>query len=167
MNLNQLLNGNEIPSTKKITYKELVELIQKRLTQLNEHYVWNQFSYIEELRRIHIGTLPYLVFLGKKLNIEIELWNVKTSLNGTIFDVDLSQQIQKLYEDVNNIVTSTYEYRQNIYKNIVNDYFNIGLCLGTTPTQLHKYYKEEKKSVIENFRHDIQKYYIHRRYFKT
>ncbi|MYL34341.1 hypothetical protein GLW08_10720 [Pontibacillus yanchengensis] len=163
MNLSQLLNGNEIPSTKRITYKELTSIIQKRLLQLNEHYVWYQFTYLEELREMYVGTLPYFIFLGRKINVEP--WKVKRSLDGWVFDVDITEQIQALYMEMNKVITS--EHQQDVFQNIIEQYCNIGLTLGITPNQIQHRYKQERKNMIEPFRNEIMKHYIQRRYFGT
>ncbi|MFC0525556.1 hypothetical protein ACFFGV_18385 [Pontibacillus salicampi] len=161
MNLEKLMKENATFSKKSVTSIELVNLIQKRLLYVNEHYIWYSLNDLGKMQELYLRTLPYLLFLGYKH--KMQPWTVKSPLLNS-FEKDISEEIYKL-----NVEVSTFPYverQQKAFETIINQYCMLGLNLGLTPKHIQNMYLQEKHRLCEPFETDMMTSYIQKTYIE-
>jgi len=132
MNLQTIFSFIGLSKEEQVTEGTLVKMLRKRLLLLHDVYVWKR----EEAKLIetYMQTLPYILLLGKKL--DVQPWTVKVELTPSIFDKNISESLVFINTQCNCI--SDEKYPQICFEFLLHEYLMIGLNIGMSPKQMEK-----------------------------
>ncbi|KGX91022.1 hypothetical protein [Pontibacillus marinus] len=160
MDLKNLFKYIKAEDTRTIKKDTITKMIQKRLLHLHEVCLWNNEYSSKKLQNVYLSTLPYLVFMGKKLRVRP--WNVRVNLTPNFFSQDICYSIAQLYRES---YETPDEDEQEFFERIIKHYLSIGLYIGMTPKQIANEF-ENREDIYFSLNTDLSTHNIKRKYLR-